>query len=125
MRICKTCAAKVGHRVRLPPNHIIHDPETQILKLRANPENIVIGADHPDGAIVFQNALCCSHPLMSELVIGFKARELIPLVSDAIDLALVGAGEITLQLKIVRRVCENEIDGFFRHRIHQFNAIAL
>ena len=52
-----------------------------------------------------------------------EARELIPGVVDGIDAAVIGAFQIALKLKIVRRVGEYEIDRLCRQFCHLGNAI--
>ena len=118
-------AAKIRHRVRFPPHHIVHDPEAEILERRANTEDVVIGADHPDRAGILQRAPRRVHPVAGERIIGLEAREFVPVVVDRVHLRLVGPGQPAAKLQIIGRIGEDEIDRFFGERIHRLDAIAL
>ena len=59
-----------------------------------------------------------------EFVIGRKARKLVPVVVDRVDLGIVGTLEVALELKIVRRIGEHEIDAIRRQLGHFGDAIA-
>lgn len=48
--VLETAALEVRHRVDFAPDDIVEDPEVQILQHGADAEDVVIGADHPDGA---------------------------------------------------------------------------
>src|SRR5215813_1860978 len=48
VRVGEAAAAKIRHRIRFPPNHVIEDPEAEVLQDRADAENVVIGADDPE-----------------------------------------------------------------------------
>ena len=123
--VLKACAFEVRHRIGLAPDHVIHDPEAGILKNSANAENIVIAADNPDRACIFQNAAAGSQPFMGEEVIGIEAVELVPVVGNAFYFGVIRTGEITAELQIVWRVCKDEIHRVFRHAVHHVDAITL
>jgi len=86
MRIGKALAAKVRHRVRLAPHHVVQDPETRILQCGTNAENIVIAANNPDRAIGFQQTPRGFQPFAGKLVIDGKAGKLVPRIIDRIHL---------------------------------------
>ena len=47
VRVGEAAAAEIRHRVDLAPHHVVEDPEAEILQDRADAEDVVIGADHP------------------------------------------------------------------------------
>ena len=124
MGVGQALSAEIGHGVRLAPDHVVQHPETQILQRRAHPEDVVIAADHPDRPIGLEQAARGGQPVPGELVIGGKARELIPMIIDRIDLAVVRPMQFALQLKVVGRIRENQIHRVGRKRVHLFDAIA-
>ena len=85
VRIGETAAAEIRHRVRLAPDHVVEDPEAEILHDRADAEDVVIGADHPDGGGRLHHASAGGEPASREVVIGGKTRELVPVIVDGID----------------------------------------
>ena len=50
VRIGEAAAAEIRHRIGLAPDHVIEDPEPEVLHDGADAEDVVVGADHPDGA---------------------------------------------------------------------------
>jgi hypothetical protein len=90
----------------------------------ANAEDVVIGADHPDAAVVLQAAAGFGEPGAGEIVIGFEVGELVPFVIDAIDVRLVRAGERAAELHVVGRVGEDEIGAALGELAHRLDAIA-
>jgi hypothetical protein len=111
MRVGQPLAAEVGHRVRLAPDHVVQQPEARILHRGADAKDVVIAADHPDRAVGFQQAARGGQPVAGEAVIGGKAGELVPVVVDRIDKAVVGAVQVALQLQVVGRVGEDQVDA--------------
>ncbi len=83
----------------------------------------MIRANHPNRAIRLEDTARRSEPGLREFVIGTEAVELIPMIIHRIYKRIVGAMQITLELKIVRRVGENQIDRTFRKAVHHINAI--
>ena len=63
-------------------------------------------------------------PGAGEIVVGGEARKFVPVVVHGIDARIVGTLEVALQLQIIRRVGEDEIDGRGRQLCHLGNAIA-
>ena len=118
MRIGKAGALEIGHGIGLAPDHIIQDPEAEILQDRADAENIVIAADHPKRTVIFQDALGLGHPLDGELIIGLEAGELVPGIVDGIDLGIVGPVQIAAQLQIIGRVGKDQIHRLVRDLGH-------
>ncbi len=111
VRVGEAAAAEIRHRVELAPDHVVEDPEAEILHDRADAEDVVVGADHPDGGGGLHHAPAGGEPGFGELVVGGKARELVPVVVDRIDVGIVGALEVVRELEIVGRVGENQIDA--------------
>ncbi len=71
----------------------------------------MIGADHPDGAIGLQDAAALAEPGSRERVVVGKAAELVPRVVHAVDDGIVGTQKFALELQVVGRIGEDEIDG--------------
>jgi hypothetical protein len=84
----------------------------------------VIGADHPQRRRRLHHPAAAKQPCAGKIVIGRKARELVPIVVDGIDARIVGALEIALKLQIIGRIGEHEIDALGRQRRHGGDAIA-
>ena len=125
MRVLEAAAAEIRHRVGLAPDDVVEDPEAEILHRRADAEDVVVGADHPDRAVRLQHAARGEQPGAGEGVVGGEARELVPVVVDRIDLRLVGTVQVAVELQIVGRVGEDQVDGFFRQPVQRRDAIAL
>ncbi len=124
VRIGEAAAAEIRHRIGLAPDHVVEDPEAEILHDRADAEDVVIGADHPDGAGRLQHAAAGGEPGFGEIVIGGEAGELVPVVGDRIDVRIVRALQIAGELEIVRRIGEHQIDGTRRQLRHLGDAVA-
>ena len=93
MRVGEAAAAEVRHRVGLAPHDVVQDPEAQVLQDGADAEDVVIGTDHPQGTRGLQDAAAFRKPALGEAVIGLEAFELVPVVVNRVDLALVRARE--------------------------------
>ena len=124
VRIGEAAAAEVRHRVGLAPHHVVQDPEAEVLQDRADAENVVIGADHPQRRRRLHHAPRRHQPGAGEVVIGRKARKLVPIVVDRVDFTVVGTFQVALELEIVRGVGEDEIDRTGREPRHLGDAIA-
>ena len=75
VRVGEALAAEVRHRVHLAPDDVVLDPEAEILQRDAEAEDVVIGADHPDGAVRLQDAAAFGEPGAREgVVLGEAAR---------------------------------------------------
>ena len=90
VRVGEALAAEIRHRVGLAPDDVVQDPEAQILQDRADAEDIVVGADHPQRAVVLQHAPRGGQPVAREAVIFGEAGELVPVSSTASTLELSG-----------------------------------
>src|SRR6185437_5963204 len=123
MCIGEAAPAEIRHWVRLAPYYVVEHPEAQILQRSPDAEDVVIAADHPQASAGLQNASARFEPGASELIVGCEATELVPVVVDAIDAAVVGPVELVVELKIVGRVGEDEIDGSFGQGAEDFDAI--
>src|SRR5213078_1138086 len=89
MRVGEAAAAEIRHRVGLAPDDVVEDPETEILQCRADPEDVVVGADDPQPAIWLQQAPARPEPSMAEPVVFVEPGELVPIVVDPVDPAVV------------------------------------
>ena len=124
VRIGEAPPAKIRHRIGFAPHHIVQNPEPQILQDRADAEDVVIGADHPERCRGLHQPPAGEQPGAGEVVIGGKARKLVPVIIDGIDARVVGPLEIALELEIVGRVGEDEIDRLGRQFRHLRDAVA-
>jgi len=84
----------------------------------------VIGADHPQRRRRLHDAAAGEQPGAGEIVIGGEGGKLVPVVVDGVDVGFVGALEIALELQIVGRVREYQVDRGGRQFRHLGDAIA-
>ena len=124
MRIGEATAAEVRHGVGLAPDDVVEDPEAEILQDRAEAEDVVIGTDHPDRAVLAQQAATLRQPGARELVIGREIAELVPIVVDAVDQAVVRPAQLAAELQVVGRVGEDAVDRRAGQHPHQRDAVA-
>ncbi len=89
VRIGETRAAKVRHRIGLAPDDVVQDPVAQILHRHADPEDVMVAADHPQGAGRLQHPARLGQPIVGEAVVGREAGKTIPFVGHGIDMAAV------------------------------------
>src|SRR5262249_8934043 len=54
-----------------------------------------------------------------------ETPEAIPVIVDGVDPRIVGTSELALELEVVGRIGEDEIDAAFRQSLHHLDAIAL
>ena len=92
---------------------------------RADAENVVVGTDHPERGRGLHHPPAGEEPGAGEIIVGGKAREFVPVVVDRIDARIVGALEVALELQIVGRVGEDEIDRLGRELRHFGDAVAM
>lgn len=62
MGVLETAALEVGHGIGLAPDDIVQDPEIEVLEHGADAEDVVVGADDPDGTIRLQHAAAGQQP---------------------------------------------------------------
>ena len=104
-------AAEVRHRIGFAPDDVVEDPEAEVLQDRADAEDVVIGADDDDRRVALHHPPRRAEPGAGERVIGGEVGELVPIVVDRVDHALIGARQRAFELQIVRRIGEDEIDA--------------
>src|SRR5262249_41032337 len=75
-------------------------------------------------AIRLQHATAGLEPGVGELVVGGEAAELVPVVVDTVDEAVVGPEQLVTELKVIRRIGGDEIDADLRQRAEDLDAIA-
>ena len=124
MRVGEAPPAKVRHRIRFPPHHVVQHPEAEILKDGTDAEDVVVAADHPEAGVRLQHAAAGGKPFAGEGVIGGEAAELVPVVVDGIDAAIVRPVELVVELEIIGRVGEHEIDRGFGEELKLLDAVA-
>jgi hypothetical protein len=122
--IREALAPEVRHRVGLAPHDVVEDPEVEILQGRADPEDVVIGPDHPKGGVPLHHAAHGEQPGAGERIVGREARELVPVVVDGVDHAVVGTHEGALELKVVGWIREDEVHALGRQALEGGDAIA-
>ena len=111
MRIGEATAAEIRHRIGLAPDDVVQHPEAEILQDRADAEDVVVAADDPERAVGLQHAAAGGQPGAGEGVIFGEGRELVPVVVDGIDEAVVGPAQIAAELEIIGRIGEDQIDA--------------
>jgi len=109
MGIGEAYPAEVGQGVALDPHDVLQDPAAEILQDATNAVDIVIRTDHPKRSGGFEHSPALAEPPAREVIVGFKAFEFIPVLGNSIHLADVRPPEITLQLKVVRRVGKDQV----------------
>ena len=124
MGVGQALAAKVRHRVGLAPDHVVQDPEPLILQGRADAEDVVIAADHPERAVRLEQAAGGGQPIAGKAVVGGEAGKLVPVVVHGIDHGIVGAVQLALELQVVGRICEDQVDRPRRQAVHHLDAVA-
>ncbi len=80
VRVGEAAAAEVRHRVGFAPDHVVEDPESQVLQDGADAEDVVVAADHPQRAVLAQHAPRLGQPRAGEGVVGGEIGELVPVV---------------------------------------------
>src|SRR5439155_23785765 len=110
VRFGETPAAKIRQWVRLAPDHVVENPEAEVLQDRADAKEVVIGADDPQRRGGLHYTPAGSEPGARAIVVGGKARKLVPGLVDRIDAGIVGTLEIALQLQIIGGVGKYQID---------------
>src|SRR6516164_3560417 len=111
MRIGEAPPPEIRHGVGLAPHHVVQHPEAEVLKDGTDAEDVVIAADHPERTFRLQHPAASAKPCGGEVVVCCKTSELVPFVVDAVDLLVVGPKQFVVDLEIVRRIGENEIDA--------------
>ena len=124
VRIGEAAALEVRHRVGLAPHDVVQDPEVEILQGRADAEDVVIGADHPERRVLLHHAAHGDKPGAGERVVVGKARELVPVVVDRVDEALVRTRERLFELEIVGRIREDHVHALGRKLLQIGDAVA-
>ena len=132
VRVGEALALEVRHRVGLAPHDVVQQPEAQVLQRRADAEDVVVAADHPQRALGLQHAARRGQPGAGEGIVARKTcperirgiGELVPVVVDGIDAAVVGPQKLAAQLQIVGRVGEHHVDRAFGQAEHQLDAVA-
>jgi hypothetical protein len=84
----------------------------------------VVGADHPQGGVLLHHPPALQEPGARERVVIGKARELVPVVVNRIDDALIGARQRVLELQVIGRIGEDEVDALGRQALERGDAIA-
>ena len=62
-------------------------------------------------------------PVGGEAVVGGEVLELVPVVIDRIDHAVVGPQQVAAQLQIIGRVGKDHIDARIGQRTHRFDTV--
>ena len=120
----ETAAAEIRHRVGFAPDDVVEDPEAEILQDRADAEDVVVGADDHDGGVGLHQPPGGAEPGAREGVIFGEIGELVPIVVDGVDQALVGARQRAFELQVIGRIGEDEIDRGRGEPLHLRDAVA-
>jgi hypothetical protein len=116
--------AKVGHGIIFDPRHIVEDPVVEVLQDLADAVDVVIRADDPQCAGVFQDPAATGEPGVGEPVVLLEVVELVPVVVHRIDVGLIGTPELLLELQVVGRVGKYQVDRGLGELAEQGEAIA-
>lgn len=114
VRVGKSRTLKIGHWVGFSPNDVVQNPISSVLHRRANAENIMVTANHPQRAVRLQNTPRLGQPFTGKFVINRKACKFVPFIVDGIDLAIVRAQQIAAKLQIIGRIGKDHVDGAIR-----------
>ena len=117
-------AAEVRHRIGFAPHDVVENPEAEILENGADAEDVVVGADDDDRGRGLHQPPDGGEPAAREGVILGEIGELVPVVVDRVDQALVGPRKRAFELQIVRGIGEHEVDRGFGKRVHLLDAVA-
>jgi hypothetical protein len=102
----------------------VEEPEVEVLQGGADSKDVVVRADDPEGRVLLHHAAAGGKPGAGEGVVGGKTRELVPVVVDRIDEALVRARERPLELEVVGRVGEDRVDALWRQAFKRRHTVA-
>ena len=116
-------AAEVRHRVGLAPDHVVQHPEAQVLQRGTDAEDVVVGADHPQRAVLAQQPAAFREPFAGERVIGGKIGEAVPVLVHPIDQAVVRPPQFATKLQVVGRIGEHAMHRGRRQHAHQLHAV--
>jgi hypothetical protein len=125
MRVGEACAAEVRHWIGFAPNDVVEDPVAEILQRGAAAKDVMVAADHPEGAVGLQDTARFLEPGAGESVILCEARKFVPIVIDRIDSAAFGTEQVAAELQIVGRIGEDHVDAAIGKRGHGGDAIIL
>ncbi len=117
-------AAEVRHGVGLDPDDVIQYPKAQVLEDGPHPEDVVVGADDPQGAGALEDTAAGCQPVVGKSVIGFKILKPVPFVVHGLDAGEIRPPELLAKLQIVRGIGENQVHRFGRKRIQYAEAVA-
>ena len=124
MGVGEAPAAEVRHRVGLAPDDVVENPEAQILQNRPDAKDVVVRADDHDGAVRLHRPPGGAEPSPRERVVFGEIGELVPVVVDRVDQALIRPRKSALELQIIGRIGEDEVDRSGREPIHLGDAVA-
>lgn len=125
MGIGEAHAAKIGRGVGLDPHHLVEQPEAQVLQDGPHAVNVVVAADDPQRAVLFEHAAAGAQPFARKLVVGGKIGELVPRIMPPIHPCHIGPPQLLLQLQIVGRVGKYQIDAAGREACQHVAAITM
>ena len=120
----EAAAAEIRHRVGFAPDDVVQDPEAEVLQDRADAEDVVVRADHHDRGVRLHHPPRGAEPGPGEGVVVGEIGELVPVVVDRVDQALIGPRQRSFELQVVGRIGEDEVDGSRRQPVHLGDAVA-
>ena len=85
---------------------------------------VVVRADQPERAVRLQHAPALCEPGACEAVVLLEGGELVPRVVDAVDARVVGTQKLGRELKIVGRICEDQVYTSIRYSTKLGEAIS-
>ena len=123
MCVGKASATEIWHRVGFTPNHIIQNPIAQILQQTPKTKNIMVAANNPQGAVIFEDTPAFFQPCLTQLIISSETVKLVPVIIYRINNRLIRPGQIARQLQIIWRISKDQINAFVRQISKPIHAI--
>ena len=96
----------------------------EVLQRGTDAEDVVVGADDPERAVLAQQAAALGEPLAGECVIGGEVGEAVPLFVHAVDQAVVRPAQFAAELQVVGWVGEHAMHGGRGKHAHQLHAVS-
>ena len=116
---------KLGIAFGLYQVMVFSNQKAEVLQQAADAEDVVVGAADPEGGAPFHQRAQRRKPGVGEFVVGGEIAHFVPLLGGAIDQRQVGAVEVVLELEVIGRIGEDEVDGIRRQGRQDFEGIAV
>ena len=98
MRVVKARTLEVRHRVCFDPKNVVKNPVVEVLNDFSNTENIVVTANNPNRAIVFEHTPTLRQPFGCKIVVSCKTVVFVPVVVDRRYFCVIWPPQVTFEL---------------------------